>query len=438
MAQPRIFVSHSHKDEVFTERLVADLHLAGAEVWVDVAGLTHGNFMQRIDEALAQCEWMVLVLTPNAVASQYVKDEVYAALVRVTQGYMRDVIPVLAAPCAPGTIPPQWDAQHRYDATNDYSVALAGVLHAVGLPPIVPTQAQMPVAPQSVPAPASVQSVEHGIVGGVERDIPAERFPPRLAELGFEGRVINGVEVIIPPVCDVPAGQFQFRMGSKFFEPGAADNERPDWPVTLPAFQIGRFPVTVAEYACFVRAGQREPQRAEFEGEAMDWQTQLQRLDHPVVCVTWNDAREYTSWLSYVTGQPWRLPTEAEWEKAARGTDGRIYPWGDAFEQWRCNTSGSGKNSTTPVGAYPGGASPCGALDMAGNVGEWTSSLYMRYPYSVGDGREVVNSPSDRTIRSCGWSATGTQARSAHRFPSKPDNVWVSTGFRLARVVSSS
>lgn len=132
MPQPSIFVSHSHKDEAFTERLVADLHQAGAEVWVDVAGITHGNFMQHIDEALAHCDWLVLVLTPHALASQYVKDEVYAGLHRVKQGYMCDVIPVLAARCAPGTIPAQWDLLHRYDATDDYNVALSGILNAIG------------------------------------------------------------------------------------------------------------------------------------------------------------------------------------------------------------------------------------------------------------------------------------------------------------------
>lgn len=134
MGQPRIFVSHSHKDEDFTQRVVDDLHRAGAEVWVDVAGISHGNFMQHIDDALAHCDWLVLVLTPNAVASPYVKSEVYAALMRANQGFMRDVIPVLAAPCAPGSIPPQWDLLHRYDATQNYEVALDGVLGAVGLP----------------------------------------------------------------------------------------------------------------------------------------------------------------------------------------------------------------------------------------------------------------------------------------------------------------
>lgn len=128
-----VFVSHSHKDEDLTQRLVIDLHQAGAEVWVDTAGLDHGNFMQRIDEALARCQWLVLVLTPNAITSEYVKQEVYAALLRVNQGFMRAVIPMLAAPCSPGTIPPQWDALQRYDATQDYAGALSGLMRAMGL-----------------------------------------------------------------------------------------------------------------------------------------------------------------------------------------------------------------------------------------------------------------------------------------------------------------
>lgn len=131
--QPRIFVSHGHKDDEFTQLLVDDLHRAGAVVWVDVAGITHGNFMQRTDEALTHYGWLVLLLTDNALASPYVKDEVCAALHWVKQGYMYDVVPVLSAPCTPGTIPPQWDVLQRHDAIQGYAAALAGVVRAIGL-----------------------------------------------------------------------------------------------------------------------------------------------------------------------------------------------------------------------------------------------------------------------------------------------------------------
>lgn len=425
MTQPRIFVSHSHKDEDFTQRLVDDLHEAGAEVWVDVAGITHGNFMQRIDEALEHCDWLVLVLTPNALASQYVKDEVYAALHRVKQGYMRDVIPMLAAPCAPGTIPAQWDLLHRYDATQDYAAALAGVLRAVGLPPLAPTPGSAVSPVPAAPAPP------------LTAVLPPDRFPARLAQLGYEGRVINGVEVIIPPVCEVPAGAFV--MGSDpNRDAGAQPSEQPQHTVTLPVYEISRFPVTVAEYACFVRAGQREPQQPTFQNSVVDWPTQLQRLDHPVVCESWNDARSYAGWLSYVTDQPWRLPTEAEWEKAARGTDGRLYPWSDGFEQWRCNTLESGKNTTTPVGTYPAGASPSGAQDMAGNVWEWTSSLYKSYPHKKADGREDQNSTDKRVLRGGSWSYVTGDARAAYRFNCLSDYFNGVIGFRVVRAVPSS
>jgi tetratricopeptide (TPR) repeat protein len=131
--QVRIFVSHSHKDDRFTKRLVTDLTRAGADVWVDKVGIDHGNFMQVIDQALSQCEWLALVLTPNAIASEHVKTEVFAALNRVHNGYMRGVIPILAAPCQPGSIPPMWDALQRYDATRRLRPALAELLPRVGL-----------------------------------------------------------------------------------------------------------------------------------------------------------------------------------------------------------------------------------------------------------------------------------------------------------------
>src|SRR5215470_13266137 len=94
MAAPKVFVSYSRHDRDITQRLVADLHKAGAEVWVDVDGIQSGNFMQAIDKALAQCDWMVLVLSPSALESQYVPEETYTALHRVKQGYMKGVIPV--------------------------------------------------------------------------------------------------------------------------------------------------------------------------------------------------------------------------------------------------------------------------------------------------------------------------------------------------------
>jgi formylglycine-generating enzyme required for sulfatase activity len=203
----------------------------------------------------------------------------------------------------------------------------------------------------------------------------------------------------------------------------------------LPTYEIAHFPVTVAEYACFVRSGQLEPKRVLLDGPS--WKAQLQQLDHPVVNVSWDDAQSYAKWLSLMTGVTWRLPTEGEWEKAARGTDGRIYPWGDEFEQWRCNTSGSGKKTTTPVGTYPGGASPYGVQDMAGNGWEWTSSLYKPYPYKEADGRNDLKSNGSRVLRGGSWGVDARGARAASR--AHPLVISLGNGgFRVVRVASSS
>jgi formylglycine-generating enzyme required for sulfatase activity len=108
----------------------------------------------------------------------------------------------------------------------------------------------------------------------------------------------------------------------------ARDDELPQHRVNLSAFHIARFPITVAEYACAVRAkAVREPPTDTFLKGG--WQVQRQRLDHPIVCISWNDALAYVRWLAVISGQPWRLPTEAEWETAARGRDGRTFPWGN-------------------------------------------------------------------------------------------------------------
>ncbi|WIG58165.1 MAG: hypothetical protein OJF49_000910 [Ktedonobacterales bacterium] len=261
--------------------------------------------------------------------------------------------------------------------------------------------------------------------------VRAELFPPptvapRLAQLGYTGHNVAGAQFLIAPLCQVPAGPF--RMGSDPRQDTQAQaSEQPQHDVTLPAYWIARYPITVAEYACFVRSGHAAPN---------DWTTQQGKLDHPVVYVSWHDAVAYAAWLAKLTGQPWRLPTEAEWEKAARWDPqrraSRLYPWGDTFDQSRANTRESGKNGTTPVGSYPNGASPCGAQDLAGNVWEWNSSLYKPYPYSSTDGRENLdNSTENRVLRVGSWgSSPSSRAR-----PTRSSDLYI--GFRLALLAAA-
>jgi formylglycine-generating enzyme required for sulfatase activity len=206
-------------------------------------------------------------------------------------------------------------------------------------------------------------------------------------------------------------------------------DETPLQQLTLRAFQVATYPVTVAEYNAFVRTGHAQPSL---------WSAQLRYLDHPVTYVSWYDAIAYAAWLAKLTGQLWRLPTEAEWEKAARGTDGRMYPWGNTFDTSRANTAESALHGTTPVGSYPTGASPYGAQEMAGNVFQWTSSLYKPYPYSASDGREATNSDENRVLRSGSWFYPGRNARAVYRFLSDPAHDSGFVGFRVVRSIPGS
>jgi formylglycine-generating enzyme required for sulfatase activity len=137
--------------------------------------------------------------------------------------------------------------------------------------------------------------------------------------------------------------------------------------VVLPEYRIAKYPVTNAEYHEFVKATGllRQPDHWRLDGS---YPPELAR--HPVVFVSWEDASACATWLGG------RLPSEAEWEKAARGIEGREYPWGNEFVAGYCNSSEAKTDGTRPVDAHPDGASPYGVMDLAGNVWEWTATLY--------------------------------------------------------------
>ncbi|SRR5579884_4215869 len=261
-------------------------------------------------------------------------------------------------------------------------------------------------------------------------------FPIRLMQLGF--RLLQVIDeagrdqyrYVAPPVCDVPAGPFL--MGSdKQRDPDAKDNELPQHEIDLPSFQIGAYPVTVLEYACFVQATNHAAPE--------DWSNQQQHANHPVVSVSWLDALDYARWLAQMTGEPWRLPTEAEWEKAARGVDGRIFPYGDQWDNMQADTL---PYTPTPVGTYANNVSPYGAYDMAGNVWEWTSTIFdeqqFPYPYQSDDGRENdADTTSYRVLRGGSWLNAPQYVRTAFRYSYQPDYFDDSVGMRLGVSVAA-
>jgi formylglycine-generating enzyme required for sulfatase activity len=418
----RVFVSHHHSpdEDAFTTRLVSDLEATGADVLVDMIGIPPDRFLATITAGFGGRQWLVLVMTPAALASPWVQREVTAALNEHTAGRMLGVLLLVMQPCQEPDIPLHWRTLHRIDATPDYPGVVADLLQALGLP----TPAGQPPSP--VPTPWTWP-------------LPTDRFPPRLASLGYQAKIIGGVEVILPPLCEVPAGAFL--MGSDPTHDSQADHvEMPQHAVTLGAYQIGAYPVTVAEYACFIHGGHREP-----GSRSLYWRAQRIRLEHPVVNVDGDDAAAYAAWLTKLTDHSWRVPTEAEWEKAARwdpqaGT-ARLYPWGDEFTLGKANTRErwrKKRGTTMPVGSFPAGGSPCGAFDMAGNVWEWTSSRSKPYPYDASDGRELNEVFSYSVLRGGSWSDPAVFARAAWRQISYNGSYYLNTGFRVVRATPAS
>jgi formylglycine-generating enzyme required for sulfatase activity len=197
------------------------------------------------------------------------------------------------------------------------------------------------------------------------------------------------------------------------------NNDKPQRDVYLDAFYAARYPVTNREYKRF----------ADARGRALEFAED--KADHPVTGISWYEAVEYARWANM------RLLNEAEWEKAAswdeRSGTKRPFPWGDTFDETRCNTRESGSGGTTPVGVYSerGGDSPYGCADMAGNVWEWTSSLYVSYPYRPKAGREDEQAQGDRVLRGGSFFLDGALSRTAYRSSRAPDRVAKNIGFRL-------
>jgi len=158
-----------------------------------------------------------------------------------------------------------------------------------------------------------------------------------------------------------------------------------------------------------------------------------------VVYVTWPDAVAYCHWLTKTTGRTYRLPTEAEWEKAARGTDGRIYPWGNEWDPKLVNTAEGDLRDTTPVGAYPAGASPYGLLDMAGNVWEWCATKRSKsYPYNIEEkewSSNYLEGDISRVLRGSSWHGNQYSTRCAFRGHGLFDRGGYGRGFRLVSPV---
>ncbi len=289
-----------------------------------------------------------------------------------------------------------------------------------------------------------------------------------------------GVCDLPPPFVPFPGGGFVIGISEAEYRAIIAAErknnlakEAEDWykdarnsqTVAVAAFELARYPVTNAQYKLFMDAGGYRHDAPWWDEAARawlrrddaktkglsEWQVRtykdrpefwedarfgIARPNHPVVGISWYEATAFCKWLTQHLndGYEYRLPSEAEWEYAARGPARRPYPWGDDLPDGERANFNQTHGGTTAVGCFPAGATPEGLLDLAGNVWEWTRSEYRSYPYDPNDGREAGGDPARKTftIRGGSWSTRPIYLRAAFR-PRFPDNRYSNVGVRLAR-----
>ncbi len=485
-ALPKFFITHSHSDNAFARQLCDDLRAHGLDGFFDVYSLRAGDdIAARIARGLDECDVYIPVLSPAALASPWCELEINAAInlsmERGRNGRPR-IIPVLAEKCSvpvllrhrlyvnfagryaealdellhkglglpahsafdpapesppayaakfPTLIPglPLWvlvlsglgitlacvlmsfAVEALFNGTTPTPAAIAQTTRtATGAPPITPTSIVPTIT--STPTPTSTAT----------RTATSTPLPTNTATRTATATPTSTITPTPPPdMVFVPAGDFT--MGSNEGE----TDEKPAHTVYLDAFWIDKFEVTNKQYATCLNAGKcsRPSETKSFTRDA--YFSNAQYNNYPVVYVNWEQAKTYCEWASK------RLPTEAEWEKAARGTDSRTYPWGNTFDKNLLNSSEGGKGDTMAIGSYPGGASPYGAMDMAGNVWEWVADGYGSYSSGTQRNPTGPSSWQNRVFRGGAWNNIRDGVRTVVRVNLIQTYSFRDVGFRCAQ-----
>jgi formylglycine-generating enzyme required for sulfatase activity len=434
-----VFISYAREDEAFAQRLNTDLQRRGIATWIDELGIRGGDdWPTRIATALAGCKAVLVVVSPDSMASRWVQRELSFA-----DAEGKRILPLIHRQCEQ----PRWfrlrfgNVQWVDFSEGSYEANLAELLTSIEEMLALQVIA-LPVSPVPEPSPPPTPSggTSVHIGGDVSGQVAIGSGISQVGAVRAAAPKPDALTITSPirlELVRVPAGKFL--MGSDpAKDKDARDDEQPQHSVYVPGFYIAKYAVTNVQYVAFVRAVKHS-----LPGGWEGGKIPAGKENHPVVNVSWHDAIAFCVWLGRETGRLFRLPTEAEWEKAARGTKGRIYPWGDEPPTPAlCNFDGN-VNDTTPVGRYsPRGDSPYGCADVAGNVFEWTHSLYGGYPYDPADGREDLEAgefiEDRRVLRGGAFYDDVRSVRCAARDRGHPLYRNSDIGFRCVSPVSDS
>ncbi len=437
----RVFICYSRKDETFVDQLAADLKAAGVPIWRDkedipsnIASSTRG-WRRAIERALEQCTYMLLVLSPDAVESAEVEAEWHTFLEKEQPLYL-----VLLNECKiPYRINPlqRWDFQHSYDQPfaellnllpRDKTAILPADLEAaVNSPYAGVRQGAVIELVQLVqqddnPALAQLAWVALGNLADDDSQSVSDAAGEALSNPPHKlaSELILGILPAPFEWCEIPAGRVTLESNAGAF------NVQP--------FLMAKYPITYEQFQVFIDDPQGFTNLEWWaglvaggdHGKAPSHQSFTHAQNLPRENVSWYDAMAFCRWLSRRVGCEIRLPTEWEWQWAAQGSDGRAYPWGNNFDQSRCNTGKSNLKQTTPVCGYPDGASSYGVLDMSGNVWEWCLNEYQT-PKNTNTVSNI-----DRAVRGGSWNLDFSFARATFRNIRSPHNRCIDIGFRVA------
>lgn len=439
MAQ--VFISYSRKDLAFVQRMVEDLKKANLDVWYDLSGLEGGSrWRTEIQNAIKNSQYMIVVLSPNSVESEWVEREFLFA-----SNLKRKIIPLMYKQCE---LPMNYLNLNFIDVQGkNYRQNFGEILESLSIKPVsgsLPPATQMATSKTGWMATgiaafvlltlAAVfalplltgKSEPTPIATNIESSktftpIPAGKTPTLTStptqvltitptSLSTEITDAKGVEMIL-----VPAGGFT--MGNNKGD----GNEKPVHTVDLADYYIDRFTVTNASYKVCADTGDCLPPKSSDSATRQSYYGNPVFDNFPVIYVNWFMAKTYCEWRGA------RLPTEAEWEKAARGTTAGTYPWGENSDKAFANFDGV---DTSPVNAYEKGKSFYGVYDMAGNVWQWVGSLYQPYPYKSNDGRDDPSASGARTLRGGSWFSGNYYIRSTNRNKDDPTSAKAVYSFR--------
>lgn len=404
----RLFISYSHEDKPWVETLWRAIREDTVhDAWIDRKILVGQDWWSTILDEIEASDAFVYVLTPDSADSVYCRAESSYAL-----ALNKPVIPLMLKPCAGPTVLSHLQYKSIRDGASMESVLLTVTNSLFEINEHRARYAPPRSRPVRPPAP--------------QRAAAKVAVPPAAAPQSAAPKV--AVADLLPPPfewIEIPAGRVTLAPIYGTFD--------------LAVFALAKYPITNAQFQVFVDAkdGYCNATWWRYSSEAFEWRnntpqpmkTAFAGDDLPRTNVNWYTAVAFCYWLSARTGEPVMLPTEAQWQRAAQGDDGRTYPWGNTEpDETRCNFA-KHVGQATPVTRYPKGASPYGVMDMSGNVWEWGLNL------TDDPAGTAVTGGSLRVLRggSFGFSYPSNYLRAANRDGRPPNEEFYLIGFRCAR-----